>query len=65
MKIHFREGKLLGQSFSNTTAILHLKTAELPVSMKTEIAWYGPMSYISMFCGTKASYEASLAAQLY
>jgi predicted dehydrogenase len=52
--------------FSNTTAILHLKNGGIArINENRRIAWYGPMSYISMFCGTKASYEASLAQHSY
>ncbi len=52
--------------FSNTTAILKLANGGIArINENRRIAWYGPMSYISSFHGTKASYEFSMANHSY
>jgi predicted dehydrogenase len=52
--------------FSNTSALLYLANGGIArISENRRIGWYGPMSYITSFCGTQASYECSLAQHSY
>ncbi len=48
--------------FSNTSMLLQLSNGGIArISENRRIAWHDPPTYISCFCGTKASYESSLA----
>ena len=48
--------------FSNTSMLLQLANGGIArISENRRIAWSDPPTYISCFCGTKASYECSLA----
>jgi len=52
--------------FSNTTALLHLNNGGIArINENRRIGWYGPPSYISMCCGTQASYEFSITHHSY
>ena len=59
----FGKGKNLWDNpFSNTTALLYLDNGGIArINENRRIGWYGPMSYISSFHGTQASYESSIA----
>ena len=52
--------------FSNTSMLLQLANGGIArISENRRIAWMAPPTYISCFCGTKASYESSLAQHAY
>lgn len=52
--------------FSNTSMLLQLANGGIArVSENRRIAWNNPPTYISCFCGTKASYEFSMAQHSY
>jgi predicted dehydrogenase len=52
--------------FSNTTALLYLNNGGIArINENRRIGWYGPMSYITSFHGTKGSYESSIAQHTY
>ncbi|MDD4018454.1 MAG: Gfo/Idh/MocA family oxidoreductase, partial [Kiritimatiellae bacterium] len=63
----FGKGKNLWDNpFSNTTALLYLDNGGIArINENRRIGWYGPMSYISSFHGTQASYESSIAQHTY
>ena len=52
--------------FSNTSMLLKLANGAIArISENRRIAWQNPPTYISCFCGTKASYEFSMARHSY
>ena len=67
LDIFGREGvNLWNNPFSNTSALLQLANGAVArVSENRRIAWNSPMSYITCFHGTKASYEYSMGQHSY